>query len=239
MSDFKGIVLSNTIIHDHDVIMNVLTPSGKVSMKAKGVLKTHSKNRNYTEIGCYSLFHTIDKNNSKVLLLKNAEMAKRFLNIDNDLIRKSIYSCFLEIMNKIDITFDEAIQYIEILNRCTNPYCIYALLLCQVMHSSGVSLVVDECVLCSSSKGLCALSIPDGGFVCVHCFDKMRHHHLSVDELKNLRYVVHASLENYPALEEASSLSYESVSYLVELLHRYGEITIRSHSFLEVLQPLA
>ncbi|WP_294562698.1 DNA repair protein RecO [uncultured Traorella sp.] len=239
MSDFKGIVLTNTLIHDHDVLMNVLTPFGKISMKAKGVLKTHSKNRNYTEVGCYSLFHTIDKNTSKIVLLKNAEMVKRFLNIEHDLIRKSIYSCFLEIMNKTDICFEDALQYIEILDSCANPYCIYALLLCEVLRSSGVSIVVDACVLCSSEKGLCALSIPDGGFVCVHCFDQTRHYHLSVDELKNLRYAAHASLENYQALEAASTLSFQSVSYLVELLHRYGEITLRSHAFLEVLQPLA
>ena len=80
MSDFRGIVLTNTIIKENDVIMNVLTDEGKIAIKAKGVLKPNSKNRSFTEIGCYSLFHTIDQLTQNVYTLKNAENIQRFSN---------------------------------------------------------------------------------------------------------------------------------------------------------------
>ena len=230
--------MTNTLINDHDVIMNVLSEEGKVSIKAKGVLKAHSKNRSNTEIGCYSIFHTIEKNNQKVLILKNAEAVKRFAIIQNDLLRKSIYSCFLEIMNKSEIDFQNAVDYIEHLESCENPYCIYALLLCDVIRQSGISLVVDECVLCLKKTRLYGLSIIDGGFICLDCFDKLKHQHLSVEEMKNLRYCMHASLKDYEILEKNTSLNYESIGYLIGFLHRYGEITLKSHAFLEILQPL-
>lgn len=238
MSDFKGIVLTNTLINDSDVIMNVLSEEGKVSIKAKGVLKAHSKNRANTEIGCYSVFHTVEKSNQKVLTLKNTEAVRRFFGIQNDLLRKSIYSCFLEIMNKAEIDFQSGVKYIEYLETCENPYCIYALLLCEVIRSSGISLVVDECVLCLKKNKLYGLSAADGGFVCLECFDPMKHRHLSVEEMKNLRYCMHASLKNYELLEKNTSLTYESVSYLIGFLHRHGDITLKSHAFLEILQPL-
>lgn len=238
MSDFKGLVLTNTIIHDADVLMTVLTDEGKISIKARGVLKLNSKNRSMTETGCYSLFHTIDRMNQKVYLLKNAEIERRFPNIEKDLVKKTIYSCILEALNKVDISLNEALNIVERLNDSNCPFCLYAYFLCKLMKDSGISLVVDECVNCGSQSKLCGLSIQDGGFVCLSCFDSAKHHQLSVFELKNLRYCMHANIKDYSILEENTCVSFDTIRLLIKFYERYGDISIKSHAFLEMIEPL-
>ena len=201
MSDFRGLVLTNTTLNDNDIIMNVLTDDGIVSVKAKGVLKANSKNRNMTEIGCYSLFHTIDRLNQKVYLLKNAESLQRF-SINADLDKQSVYHCLLEGFNKSEITLDDALAYVNLLEKANNSLCLYALYLCHLIKIGGISLIVDGCSDCGSQQGLYALSIVDGGFVCKNCYKETRHIHLDVEELKNIRYCMHATLNDYEILEQ-------------------------------------
>ena len=141
MSDFRGLVLTNTTLNEHDVIMNVLTDDGIVSVKAKGVLKANSKNRNMTEIGCYSLFHTIDRLNQKVYLLKNAESMKRF-NIQSDLDKQAVYNCLLEGFNKQEISLNDALRFVDLLDKSKNPLCLYAFYLCHLIQVGGISLIV-------------------------------------------------------------------------------------------------
>ena len=238
MSDFKGLVLTNTLYKESDVIMNVLTDEGKIAVKAKGVLKPNSKNRIFTEVGCYSLFHTIDKLSQNIHTLMNAERVKRYSNIENDLLKKAIFNCLLEVFNKIEYTFDEAIAYVEYLNSCKNPYCLYASFLCDIMKKSGVCLMVDACVNCLDTKGIVGLSILDGGFVCKDCFNPNVHVKLSVEDLKNIRYCMHATIVNYPILEENTSITFELIQYLIAVIRNYGEISIRSHEFIEITSHL-
>ena len=235
MSDFKGLVLTNTTLNDHDVIMNVLTENGIVSVKAKGVLKANSKNRNVTEIGCYSLFHTIDRLNQKVYLLKNAETIQRF-SINTDLDKQAVYNCLLEGFNKTSITLDEAIKFVELLDKCDNPLCLYAFYLCYLIKNGGISLIVDRCSICGSQQGINGLSFNDGGFVCKSCYSDSKHMHLDIVELKNIRYCMHASLNDYQKLEENTNITFVTIKYLYQFIYQYGEIMLKSHSFLEILQ---
>lgn len=235
MSDFRGLVLTNTTLNDNDVIMNVLTDEGIVSIKAKGVLKANSKNRNMTEIGCYSLFHTIDRLNQKVLLLKNAESIQRF-SINAELDKQAVYHCLLEGFNKSDITLDKALIYVNLLDKCHNPLCLYAFYLCHLIQTGGISLIVDGCSLCGSQQGIYGLSLTDGGFVCKQCYSDLKHLHLDVTELKNIRYCMHATLNDYDKLEENTNITFVTIKLLYQFIYQYGEITLKSHSFLEILQ---
>lgn len=235
MSDFRGLVLTNTTLNEHDVIMNVLTDDGIKSVKAKGVLKANSKNRNMTEIGCFSLFHTIDRLNQKVYLLKNAESIQRF-SIQSNIDKQAIYHCLLEGFYKSDISLDEALSYVNLLDKSKNPLCLYALYLCHLIKTGGISLIVDGCSLCQTQQGLCGLSFVDGGFVCKDCYDVEKHVHLDVLELKNIRYCMHATTNNYEILEQNTNITYVTIKLLYQFILQYGEIILRSHSFLEILQ---
>lgn len=237
MSDFSGLVLSNTTLNEHDVIMNVLTNDGIVSIKAKGVLKPNSKNRNTTEIGCYSLFHTIDRLNQKVYLLKNAESIQRF-SMNDDLNKQAVFQCLLEGFSKSQVNFNEAIKFIEILDKCHNCLCLYALYLCHLIKVGGISLIVDECCLCENKHGITGLSLIDGGFVCVKCYQETKHIHLDINELKNIRYCMHATLNDYDKLEQNSNINFVTIKLLYQFIYQYGEIILKSHSFLELLQTI-
>lgn len=238
MSDYRGLVLTNTIIKENDIIMNVLTDEGKIAIKAKGVLKPNSKNRSFTEIGCYSLFHTVDQLTQNVYTLKNAENIQRFSKIERDLTRKAIYNVLLEVFNKIEYTFDEAIQFVQLLNTCRNPYCLYAFFLCDIMKKSGICIMVDACVNCLDTSKIVGISVMDGGFVCADCFNPTVHVKLSVEELKNIRYCMHASLPNYHILEDNTDVHFELIQYFIAVLRNYGEISIRSHEFIEITNHL-
>ena len=238
MSDFRGLVLTNTTLNDSDVMMNVLSDDGIISIKAKGVLKANSKNRNVTEVGCYSLFHTIDRLNQKVYLLKNAESLIRFNSIHTDLEKQSIFHCLLEGFNKSEISLEEALKFINILEKSKNPYCCYALYLCRLIHQGGISLIVDRCSCCGRQQGIYGLSLVDGGFVCKECYDGNKHLHLDVAELKNIRYCMLASIDDYDKLEQNTNITYVTIKVLYQFIYQYGEITLKSHSFLEMLQTI-
>lgn len=235
MSDFEGIVLKSTALNDHDVLLNVLTEQGKVSIKAKGLLKINSKNRNMCEIGCHSLFHTIDRMNQQVLLLKNAESCERYKNIRSDLEKQGIYNCILEIFFKSDISMKDALHYIHLLDVRDNPYIPYCLLLSQLIRESGIGLVVDECVSCHDTRKLCGFSFDLGGFVCVDCINKASDLKLSAQRLRDIRYCMHASLKDDEVLQEVSQIDFEISDLLVSFIHRYGEFTIQAHRFMKEL----
>ncbi|MGN1345066.1 MAG: DNA repair protein RecO [Traorella sp.] len=238
MSDFKGIVLTNVILNDNDIIMNVLSEVGKVSIKAKGVLKPKSKNRVVTQVGCFCLFHTIDRVNQQVYLLKNAETIERFNSIQSNLDKQAIMQCLLEGFNKLEISFNDAVQYIRYLNDSINPYCLYALYLCHLIRDSGIMMVVDECVKCHTLHGLYAFSTYDGGFICKDCYDSQKHIHLTIQELKNFRYGMHAHLNDFFILEDNTSFTYNSCEQLYHFFEYYSGIKIKSHAFLKIIQPL-
>ena len=236
MSDFRGLVLSNTTLNDSDIIMNVLSDEGIISIKAKGVLKSNSKNRNVTEVGCFSIFHTIDRLNQKVHLLKNAESIKRFNSINTDLYKQAIYQCLLEGFLKSEINLESAIKFVNLLEKSINPYCLYSLYLCYILKQSGCSIIVDECCICNSTSKLFGVSISDGGFICKDCFDMNKHLHINVSELKNIRYCMHAKISDYDILEKTTTISFETIQYLYSYIIQYGEFILKSHSFVEILQ---
>lgn len=237
MNDVKGIVLNVTTLNDSDAILNVLSENGKISIKAKGILKINSKNAIYCQVGSYSYFHLIERMNQQVFLLKNAENIQRF-KVQDDLIRQSIFQCMLEIFNKSDVELDVALTYISLLENGKHPLCCYALLLSECMKRSGIMLVVDECVRCESTTSLCGLSLSSGGLVCLKCFDEKTDHKLSSSKLKDIRYCIHAQTKDYKILEETTNIDFEIIHYFVLFLHEYGEFTIKSHAFFETLQPL-
>lgn len=238
MSDLKGIVLKSTPLNDHDALLLVLSDIGKVSIKAKGIQKLNSKNRSSCEIGCYSNFHTVDCLKQQYFVLKNAESIKRFKLIHSSLLKEGVFYCMLEIFSKMDFDFELALQYILQLDSCDNPYCIYGLLLSECFKKSGIDIVVDECVCCSSTNSLCGFSIRDGGFICKNCFDKTSNLLMSVNDLKSIRYAMHANITDYEILEKESFFDFELVELLYSFFQQYGEIFLQSHLFLRKIQPL-
>lgn len=238
MSDFKGLVLTNTPVKEADVILNVLSDHGKVSLKARGVLKANAKNRSVTEVGCYSMFHTLEQLSTKILVLKNAETVERFPNISKDLLKKTIYGCLLEAFNKSEPALEKALHYVYLLEKSENPYCLYALFLAHCLQEQGIELVADECVCCHATSKLCGISLREGGFVCENCFSRENGKYFPSRQLRNVRYLMHARLENYDVLEKNTTVDYETVEIIYLFLQNYGEFSIRSHRFLEVLQPL-
>ena len=60
----------------------------------------------------------------------------------------------------------------------------------------------------------------------------------TVEDLKNIRYCMHATITDYPILEENTSITFELIQYLIAVLRNYGEISIRSHEFIEITSHL-
>ena len=47
---------------------------------------------------------------------------------------------------------------------------------------------------------------------------------------------MHATLNDYDKLEENTNITFVTIKLLYQFIYQYGEITLKSHSFLEILQ---
>lgn len=243
MSSIKGIVLRSVNLNESDAILSLLTPLGKVSIKAKGILKINSKNRKGCQVLTHSYFHCLDQNGKSVLTLKNCEVIDYFRSIHEDLLRQALAFCMLEIcdrMHEDDLLFqyDELLQFLNLLEKCKNPWACYAFFLSTTLKRSGIGIVVDECVNCGSQKNICSFSIKDGGLICTQCFDLNLYPRLNVEQIRNLRVAYHFDFEHYDEYEALCSIDYGTIDLLAKCYEMYGELPLKSQRFLLSLQKL-
>lgn len=241
MSDVKGLVLAKQDINEADALLKVLTDHGKIILKAKGVKKIQSKNARSCQLYTFSLFHLLEKNAKSTHLIQSAEIIQSYRLIREDLLLQTLACCMMEALDKShseEINLSLCIDYLNALQTSQAPYCVFALFLCYILEISGIAFWSDSCVLCGSSHHICAISIPDGGFVCQKCYHSLKHLRFSATKLKQIRMLCHASLDYLSILESKGPWEYDIVEALLVLLNLHGDFKLNGAAFLSRLNDL-
>ena len=243
MNDIEGLVISFSEINEADALLHVLTAQGKVTLKAKGILKVNSKNARGCQLYTHSMFHLLQSNAKTTHVIKNVDVIHSYRMVREDLLKQTLACCMMEALDKINIReteldLNECCAYLQALETSRHPYCVFSLFLCMILRLSGIALWSDSCVICNTKQSICAVSLKEGGFIYKDCFKPSVHRHFPAEKLRQLRYLTHADLKQLPLLESYGPWEYDIVEVLLGMLELHGEFKMNGAAFLGHLNVL-
>ncbi len=233
-----GLILKQSDYKDYSVILTVLTKEyGKLSIVASGIRKPTSKNAGRVLPYTKSEFLIDYKQEKTIFTLKNVSLIQSYKNIHFDLNLSTCASMMSEITDAFVMQGNECEYSQEIfealdtsftlLENKKDPMTILCLFCSNVMKYFGIGVDVDECVHCGS-KLVQAISVKDGGFLCKECAQKENISLKDALSLKRFRLVCKAGLEHYEIVEQAGGASLDDLKILMQIMHTYTGIQIRS-----------
>lgn len=232
MSDIlTGYVIKTNDVKDNDVILSVYTKEyGVVSLYARGIKKSTSKNAFACQLFDYSEF-LIEMNQMKSMqLLKSATLKKEFLGIRSDYDRLSLASVVIELAGYLeeDNIFDLLDMTLKLLDSHKEPFTVFELFVVRYLDLLGLSPEVDGCVLCGDTRNIETISVSDGGFVCRNCNRQLHLKPRDAGFLKNFRIINKASFEVLDKIEGLGLNDYQLSALLMEFLMTHSGLTVRS-----------
>ncbi|MEG0841295.1 MAG: DNA repair protein RecO [Erysipelotrichaceae bacterium] len=238
----EGIVLKNRDYRENDAILTILSKDqGRIDFVARGLRKITSKNAGSSQMFQHAYFY-YDEKGSGLQSLKTSELIRGFHHLRETLLVQCIGEVMCEIMSKIEILnseemFDLLYQSFASLEETKNPYTILTLFMSIILRVQGIEPCVDHCVRCGKQQGINGLSLLDGGFVCMNCFDH-QDLKLSKTDLKKFRIVIKANLEHRSILEKNCELNYQDFERIVAFFMEYSGINLVSIQFLNKIESL-
>ena len=172
----KGIVLTETSYSETSKILNVLTDEyGLIGVISKGCKNLKNKLRGVSNKMCYSEY-TINYKEKGLSTLIEGNTINSFKNIYVDM-KKAMYAFYLmdlvsqvlkENNNKeIFYLLESALTKI---NDGLSPELISNIIEIKLLDYLGVSLELDNCVLCGSEEDLVTIDLTSGGVICKNCY---------------------------------------------------------------------
>lgn len=244
----NGIVLKQSDYKENAVILSVLTKEyGKISLVANGVKKMNSKNASAI-LPCTFASFTFDyKEGKNIFRMKTAITRKLFRKMRDDLVLSAAANVLIEVCEKmcyeesdmffIENAYDSLLMSLEYLDLNMKSDAVLAIYIANMMNAYGVSPNVDECAICSSKK-VSAISVQDGGFLCLDCAKKENITCLHFGRLKQFRLINKAKVEHLEIAMQYIENTKSDIQSLLEILKVHTGIEIRSFAFYERLIPL-
>lgn len=229
----EGIVLSSMDYREKDTLMSVLTKEvGRISFVAKGTMSVHSKNAPACLPFTSSEFCFDYKEGKTVFPLKTARIknSRRQLREDLDLLNLAGLLCELsEKITEQGMSEEELFHQLETAldHLKEDRYLSCSLFLAFVLKWIGIDPVVDECVLCGSTK-VSSISIKEGGFVCQSCRPKVQASACTLEDLIHFRLINKASFEHFDLLKQRSQFTFNDVSMMMDFLVHHAGIRLNS-----------
>ena len=234
-----GIVVSSIPFKESSRIINILTKDmGIVGCIVKGCKSLKSKLRLPSEKFAYGTFHFYYKENGLSTLIE-ADIKNYFINIKSDIMRISYMSYLCELATNVFRESNNNEVYEILINALLkiedgfDSKIITNIVEMQYLNYIGISLCLDSCVNCGSTK-VVTLSTSRGGYICSNC----RNNEPILDGkiLKLLR------LYNYVDISKISNLALDSeVSNAIDRIisdysEAYSGVTVKSKKFLKEIE---
>lgn len=180
METFKieGVILSTADFGDANRVVTIFTKEfGKLETNAYGCRRMKSPLSGATQT--FNHISAELSHGSKVDTIREADVLNFYGNLTADIERLAYAAFFFEIVNKMTLpkfpepyVFDLLIKSLPMLN-ARNPKIAALIGVCQFMQLSGVQLNFTNCVHCGKIiEGDSAISLIDGGAVCLDCTEK-------------------------------------------------------------------
>lgn len=173
----EAIVLRTDDFGDANRVVTLFTKEfGKVEANAYGCRRSRSPLS-----GAMQMFNHISATlarGAKVDTIRDADIVNFYDALTTDLERLAYASLLFEIVNRMTLPRQSEIETFDLLKNSLpalskrNPRIAALIGACQFMESSGVQLSFSRCVHCGTDiHGDAAISLLDGGAVCMDCVD--------------------------------------------------------------------
>lgn len=162
----RGLVIRNLDYKDTSVIVYILTPLGKLSVRALGAKSFKNKNHNFYEPLTYVSLEITD---SSFPTLIEYSIIDKFQDIKDDLKKYLDYSYLIEYLNHLpnDIPYERVLDYaINIIKLGRVSYSLNLILMLQIKFLSifGIKPEMNKCLYCENKPMF--LSISKGYGLC-------------------------------------------------------------------------
>lgn len=239
----KGIVLTSKPYKENDALITVYFEDyGKMTLIARGVKKLKSKNASAVQSLTYSEFTFIARKGLSLLI--KATSLDYYRHIKEDIFLEAYATYFVEFVlkNEEDNQPDQEIYHylkysLDALNNGYSYQLVYLLYSAFMLKVCGSPLQVDECVRCSRTDHITAISLQDGGFVCSSC--KALHD----KKLDKKTLIAFRHINKYSIFDiDKISLDEDVMDKLIEIMDYYvDELTgllLKSRKFIKQLAKL-
>ena len=173
----EAIVLDTKNFGDANKVVTLFTKEyGKLEANAYGCRRSRSPLS-----GALQMFNHISAQltrGAKVDTIREADIIHSYDALTRDLERLAYASLFIEIINRMTLPRQRELETFRLLTKALpvlskrNPKVAALIGACQFMETSGVQLNFSRCVHCGAEiDGDAAISLLDGGAVCMNCID--------------------------------------------------------------------
>ena len=232
----EGIILSEIPYKETSKILNVYTKKyGLIGMIVKGAKSLKSPLRALTNKYTYANFYVYYKKD-KLSLLTQVDIINNFSNIRSDLtlISYMAYLCDLTYQvlkeNSESDIFDILINGLIKINDKLDPLIITNIIELKYLDYLGVSLNLDRCVKCSSTKDIITIDGDDGGFICKNC---LRDEEIvNSKTIKMIRMYYYVDISSISSIKISKDVKNEINNFLNKYYDRYTGLYLNSKEFL-------
>ena len=231
----EAIILKKTPYKENDVILHVYSREyGKISVMARGIRKMTSKNaRGCQEMMLSELTIHVKKGLSSLIKASPVDYFRHIdENLESEIVGQYIleyYYRYVEENQPLEKEYEMLYEALHALDIGYMPLLVYLVFNDFILEHNGVSLDVEGCVFCGSSK-VVSISLEDGGFVC----HKHMGHHLpySQEVLKAFRHIHKIPMKKIDHLHVDSSVISLLVPLMETLIEEYTGIQLKTSRFI-------
>ena len=234
-----GIVVSSIPFKESSRIINILTKDmGIVGCIVKGCKSLKSKLRLPSEKFAYGTFHFYYKENGLSTLIE-ADIKNYFINIKSDIVKISYMSYLCELATNVykesnnSEVYDILISALLKIEDNFNPKIITNIVEIQYLSYIGISLCLDSCVNCGSTK-VVTLSTSRGGYLCSNC--RNSEPILDGKILKLLRLYNYVDISKISNLDIDNEVSNAIDRIISEYYEDYSGVSTKSKKFLKEIE---
>ena len=234
-----GIVVSSIPCKESSRIINILTKDmGIVGCIVKGCKSLKSKLRLPSEKFAYGTFHFYYKENGLSTLIE-ADIKNYFINIKSDIVKISYMSYLCELATNVykesnnSEVYDILISALLKIEDNFDPKIITNIVEIQYLSYIGISLCLDSCVNCGSTK-VVTLSTSRGGYLCSNC--RQSEPILDGKILKLLRLYNYVDISKISNLDIDNEVSNAIDRIISEYYEDYSGVSTKSKKFLKEIE---
>lgn len=232
----EGVILKRTAYKENDMILHIYTKNyGKIGVMARGVRKITSKNARATqELMISEMTIHLKKGLSPLIKATPVHYLRHIKeNIDSEIVANYIleyYYRYIDENSPNSHENDVLLNALYALDNGYHPLLVYLLFNVFILDHSGVSLNVEGCVKCGSSK-VVSISLLDGGFICAN---HLKHQPVyNVDVLKAFRHIHKIPLEHIDQIHILESVMLELIPIMDAFVEEYTGISMKTKTFIQ------
>ena len=178
MREVEGIVVSIMEYKESDALVHVLNQEeGLITLYVRGYQKITSKTAPSIMPFVKATFLIEENDVKEILQLRSTTVKNFYRHIREDLSKQSCAICMCdyakyasrEMSDEVYTLLEDGLEYLE---NNSDPILVLLIYLSSLCKIFGIAPYVDGCVVCGEGKGICSVSVSEGGFICEECFEE-------------------------------------------------------------------